>query len=288
MTTLFSELMSSHQIKQLCTLYNIKPRRNQGQNFLIDQNILKKIIQTADLKKEDIVLEVGAGFGVLTKELAAGVKKVIAVEQDKKLFAILKKELADFKNIILINNDIFKINTFDFGLLTFNFKIVANIPYNITSLFLRNFLSQEPKPKEMTLLVQKEVAQRIIARPPEMSLLAVSVQYYSQPKIISLVSKNCFWPIPAVDSVILKITGIKESQESDREFFKLVKIGFSSKRKQLQNNLVNGFGLSKPAAMELIKNCGFKPMVRAQELAVDDWHQLNSELNTLDKNKKIV
>lgn len=261
--------------KQLCALYDIKPRRDQGQSFLIDKNVLAKIIAVADLKEDDIVLEVGAGLGVLTKELALRAKKVIAIEQDKKLFNILKKELTEFENIELINQDVFKIN---FTKLK-DFKIVSNLPYNITSLFLRNFLSHGPQPNEMVLLLQKEVAKRIIAKPPQMSLLAVSVQYYSQPKIIFLVSKNSFWPIPAVDSAILKITEIKKTEAIDKNFFRLVKIGFANKRKQLQNNLVNGFGFSKQKALDLLEKCSFNPKIRAQELSVRDWQRLNSEVS---------
>jgi len=266
--------MSSSDIKRLCSLHDIQPSRSQGQNFLIDQNILQKIIKTADLKKDDIVLEVGAGLGVLTKALAPLVKQVIAIEQDRELFKVLKEELKEFKNTELINNDVFKIDFTKLKSLKRDFKIVANIPYNITSMFIRNSLSLEPKSKEMTLLVQKEVAKRIMAQPGQMSLLAVSVQYYASPKIIFLVKRNSFWPVPAVDSSILKITEIKKNQKEDKEFFQLVKIGFSSKRKQLQNNLANGYGFSKEKAINLLKKGGFKPTVRAQELSISDWLKL--------------
>lgn len=271
--------MSPFDIKRLFSLHHITPSRQQGQNFLIDKNVLNKIIKTADLKKDDVVLEVGAGLGVLTKELALRVKKVIAVEQDKKLFVVLKKELAGLKNIELINQDVFKI---DFTKLK-DFKIVSNIPYNITSLFLRHFLSCGSQPSEMVLLIQKEVAKRIAAKPPQMSLLAVSVQYYSQPKIISLVKKNSFWPIPAVDSAILKINNIKKIKKEDKEFFHLVKIGFANKRKQLQNNLASGFGISKQKAIDWLVKGGFNPKIRAQELSVNDWlalFGLNDTFNT--------
>ncbi|MFH1225721.1 MAG: 16S rRNA (adenine(1518)-N(6)/adenine(1519)-N(6))-dimethyltransferase RsmA [bacterium] len=277
--------MSSYQIKQFCSLHHIKPRREQGQNFLIDKNILAKIVETAGLKKDDVVLEVGAGLGVLTKELASRAKKVIAIEQDKKLFAVLEKELAGFKNVELINQDVFKVDFTDLK----DFKIVSNLPYNITSLFLRHFLSQSAsrrtQPNEMVLLVQKEVAKRIIARPPQMSLLAVSVQYYGQPKIISMVKNNSFWPIPAVDSAILKISNIKKINPSaggeDKEFFKLVKIGFANKRKQLPNNLANGFGLTKPKSVDWLVKAGFNPKIRAQELSIDDWLTLFLSRDTL-------
>lgn len=271
--------MSTDDIKGLCSLYNIKPDRSQGQIFLMDKNILAKITETADLSKEDIVLEVGAGLGVLTKALAPLVKEVVAVEQDREVFKVLKKEMAKHKNVELLNSDIFKVDFTKLKSLSGDFKIVANIPYNITSLFIRNFLSQKPKPTMMVLLVQKEVAKRIVARPGQMSLLAVAVQYYSQPTIICQVKKGCFWPVPAVDSAILKIDNIKNNLAEDNDFFKLVKVGFSSKRKQLQNNLVNGYGFSHEKAIDLLEKAGFKSMIRAQELSVEDWQRLKSFLD---------
>ncbi|MEK9129825.1 MAG: 16S rRNA (adenine(1518)-N(6)/adenine(1519)-N(6))-dimethyltransferase RsmA, partial [Patescibacteria group bacterium] len=187
-------------IKFLCEKYGLHPQRQMGQNFLIDKNILNKIIQAADLKKDDIILEIGPGLGILTQELAKRVKKIIAVELDKKIAEILKYELKKINNLEIIQNNILKTQDLKCKIQNNKYKIVANIPYNITSAILRKFLSEKPKPYEMILLIQKEVAKRIIAKPKEMSLLSVSVQFYGQPKIISIVSKNSFWPKPKVDS----------------------------------------------------------------------------------------
>lgn len=227
-------------VKLLCEKYGVFPQRQAGQNFLIDKNILNKIIKVAELKKDDVVLEIGPGFGVLTQELAKQVKKVIAVELDKRMAEALKEELKEFKNVEIINADILKTQSEKLKIQNKNYKIVANIPYNITSAILRKFLSEELiRPNEMVLLVQKEVAERIIAKPGEMSLLSISVQFYSQPKIISKVSNNSFWPKPKVDSAIIKLKNIEQKIDkeiNEEDFFNLVRAGFSSRRKQLKNN----------------------------------------------------
>ncbi|MFH1427415.1 MAG: rRNA adenine dimethyltransferase family protein, partial [Patescibacteria group bacterium] len=176
--------------KKLCKLNGIKPSRSKGQNFLISEEIYEKIIEAAKLKKSDIVLEVGPGLGFLTEKLASRVKKVVAVELDDKLAKILQIRLRKqgIKNVEVMNEDIldFRIKNYELR----KFKIVANLPYNITSIFLRKFLSAEVKPELMVLMLQKEVAQRIVAKDGKMSILAVSVQFYAKPEIIDYVSKE--------------------------------------------------------------------------------------------------
>ncbi len=341
------------QTKKLCKLYHIIPARSRGQNFLIKEEVYDKIIEAAELTGNDTVLEVGPGLGFLTTKLAvransrSPVQKVIAVELDKKLVEILKTRLAKgkIKNVEVVNEDILKFsifpanaghrhgggnfsarggsafggqfsNNFQFS----NFKIVANLPYNITSIFLRKFLSIEIKLKLMVLMLQKEVAQRITAKPPKMSLLAVSVQYYAEAKIIEYVSKENFWPEPEVDSAIIKITphpqplprsffagegqvrvpfshacpdrsigkvmnGRKAGIEGvvvdkERDFFRLVKFGFSAKRKMLKNNLAAGYEISAKEAENKLKMAGFNEKVRAQELSIEDWLKLSGEFRS--------
>ena len=292
--------------KQLCRLYDIKPARSRGQNFLIEEEVYEKIIKAADLKENDVVLEVGPGLGFLTTRLAKIVKKVVAVELDDKLAEVLRTGLMAqgiypvksgdagilpsaklfdrVKNVEVVNSDILKIPPLNLPLVKGEspqgrgFKIVANLPYNITSIFLRKFLSAENKPAMMVLMLQKEVAERIIARPPKMSLLAVSVQFYSRSEIVDIVPANCFWPKPEVDSAIVKLKVKSEKLKvSDKEFFKLVKIGFSAKRKMLKNNLAAGFHISPEEAEERVKKAGFNPKIRAQELSVEDWAKLFGE-----------
>jgi len=206
------DLTSPTTIKEILSKYSARPSKGLGQNFLIDKNVLKKIIGAADLNKNDVVLEVGPGIGTLTQELAKNAKKVIAVEKDKIMIKILGETLKDYKNIEIINGDILRILNFKFSILNqnlisqfSNYKVVSNIPYYLTSPLIRKFLESDNKPSEIILMVQKEVAQRICSKPPDMSLLAVSVQFYADVKIISYVSKNCFLPVPKVDSALIKI-----------------------------------------------------------------------------------
>ncbi|MCJ7786810.1 16S rRNA (adenine(1518)-N(6)/adenine(1519)-N(6))-dimethyltransferase RsmA [Patescibacteria group bacterium] len=250
-----------------------KPKKYLGQNFLIDKNILRKIIDAADLSAKDIILEIGPGTGVLTLELAKYAKKVIAVEKDRELCAMLKENLKNYKNVEIINANILKIENLKLKI----DKIVANLPYYITSPVIRKFLEADPpaggQPREMILMVQKEVAQRICAKPPNMNLLAVAVQFYAEPKIICYVSKNSFWPKPKVDSSIIKIVphvGRRTSHIKIGMIFNLVKMGFSSKRKMLKNNL--------KIEESTFKKLGLNPKTRAENLSIENWIKLYEEI----------
>lgn len=267
------DLSSTKIIKELLLKYGSHPSKGMGQNFLVNRQILEKIIAAADLKKENTILEVGPGIGTLTMGLADVVKKVVAVEKDKHMCQILKETLKDYKNIEVINGDILKTI---FGLPK-QYKLVANIPYYLTSPLIRNFLETKYPPELIVLMVQKEVAQRICASPPNMSILAVSVQFYAKAKIISYVKKENFWPKPKVDSAIIKITPkIVGDQTSPDLFFKIVKAGFSQPRKQLGNNLSKSLKLNREQInLWLLKN-KIKPSQRAETLSVDDWINLLS------------
>ena len=280
-------LLSVNEIKTLLSKYETRPSKRLGQNFLIDKNILNKIIESADIKSNDIILEVGPGIGTLTQELAQRAKKVIAVEKDKTMIEILKETLKGFNNIEIIQGDILKIDYLKLiencKLKIENYKIVANIPYYLTSPLIRMFLESVKPPHDFVLMLQKEVAQRICSKPPNMSLLAVSVQFYAEAKIISYVSKNCFWPSPKIDSAIIKITPNKNNKNIDADlFFKIVKAGFSQPRKQLGNNLLalNKIEGSKIIKIErkkinkwLLKN-KINPKQRAETLGIEDWKNL--------------
>ena len=268
------------QTQKLCKLYNIKPARSRGQNFLIKEEIYDQMVEQADLQPDDVVLEVGPGLGFLTAKLAERVKKVIAVELDDKLAEVLKTGLMarGVKNVEVVNEDI--LISQKSKVKSQKYKIVANLPYNITSIFLRKFLESENKPEFIVLMLQKEVAERICAKAGEMSLLAVSVQFYAKPEIVQIVPKENFWPQPEVDSAIIKLKAInKKTEVNEKDFFRLVKFGFSAKRKMLKNNLAAGFRLSQEEAENKIKQAGFNPKVRAQELSVDDWLKLFSVFN---------
>jgi len=267
-------LSSPTTIKNILEKYHIKPSLALGQNFLIDQNILKKIITAADIKKDDVILEVGPGIGQLTQELAKTAKKVVAVEKDKKMIQILKETLSEYANIEIIAEDILK-----FPLQMPSYKVVANIPYYLTSRLIRKLLESGAQPSVMVLMIQKEVAQRILATPPDMNLLALSVQYYADPKIISSVSRNCFLPKPNVDSAIIAITPkIKVSKESSGLFFQLARAGFSQKRKQLANNLANVLDIKKEIIEHILLNNNISPKQRAETLSVEDWEKIVKEI----------
>ena len=241
---------------------------------MIDQNILRKIIETANISKNDTILEIGAGLGNLTKKLAEEARKVITIEKSRQLFPLLKENLKEFNNIEIIQGDVLK----DKLNLPDKYKIVANIPYYITSPIIRMFLESENSPEEMVLLIQKEVGQRIIAQPPRMNLLALSVQFYARPKIAFHVSKNCFWPKPEVDSAIIRISQIKKPSINVGKFFQIVKAGFSSPRKQLVNNLSSKLGLDKEEIKSALTELGLNEKIRAEALRVEDWVKLSSEL----------
>ena len=269
--------MKKREIKNLLKKYNIFPSKRLGQNFLIDEKIFKKIMTAANLTEKDIVLEIGAGVGNLTLELAKRVKKVIAIEKDNKLIKILKEALKSFRNVETVQGNILKLDP-DFYLLNSkSYKIVANIPYYLTSRLIRKFLERENKPSEMILMLQKEVAKRICATPPKMNLLAISVQFYATPKIISYVSKESFWPKPKVDSAIMKIETRDKRQETriDRDlFFKIVKAGFSKPRKQLINNLSKELKIKKEKVRNWLLKSGINPTQRAENLDIEKWIKL--------------
>ncbi len=265
--------------------YKIKPIKRLGQNFLIDKSIISKVIKAAELKPANIVLEIGPGIGALTQKIAKRAGKVIAVEKDKKMCQILKQVLRDFKNVEIINQDILKFKIQNSKLIQNskfkiqNYKLVANLPFYITAPVIRKFLESENPPKEMILIIQKEVAQRICARPPKMSILAVSVQFYSKAKIISYISNKSFWPKPKVDSAIIKIVPKRKYKDVDVDlFFKIVKAGFAHPRKQLANNLANGLKLNKQEINDLLLKNNIKPSQRAETLSIKDWIKLSKML----------
>ncbi len=237
-----------------------KPKKFLGQHFLKNKKILEEMARAAELSKNDVVWEVGPGTGTLTEVLVLRAKKVIAVEKDRELIPLLQEKFGGRKNIKIIYGDILK---FDMAALKLkNYKIVANIPYYITSRFLRLFLSETKfRPKLMVLMVQKEVAERICAKPPRMNLLALSVQAYAEPEIIRRVSKNFFSPPPKVDSAIIKIT-LGHSVSKSEQILALAKLAFQQKRKMLRRSLKQ-FKIPQKYQNK-----------RPEELSLKDWADL--------------
>lgn len=260
--------------------HNVRPNKQMGQNFLISKVVLKKIVEAADLKPSDIVLEIGPGLGTLTKELAKMVKKVIAVEKDGRLTHILKEELNNngIKNVQIINQDILRSQIPGFKFQG-PYKLIANLPYYITGPVIRMFLESVKPPKLMVLMVQKEVGKRICAKPSKMSKLAVFSQFYGKPEIVEFVSKKSFWPQPKVDSVVLKIKPLisadKRLIKSDRKLFsKIVRAGFSQPRKQLINNFSKSLDVSRKEAENWLKENKIQTSQRAESLTLQNWLDL--------------
>lgn len=285
------DLLSKKKIGELFRKYRACPSKKLGQNLLIDKSIIKKFLKAAELRPNDIVLEIGPGIGNLTQELAKKVKKVIAVEKDSKMVEILKHTLKNFGNVEVIHGDIIKMlpqnSKFQ---IPKTYKVVANLPFYLAVLIIRKFLESveirlqqapvQQAPKEMVFFVQKEVAQRICAKPPYMNFLAVLVQFYARPEIISYVSKKSFWPQPKVDSAIVRITPISNKYTMVERllrrdlFFKIVRAGFSHPRKQILNNLASGLKLDKEGAKDWLLKNEVEPTERAERLNIENWIRL--------------
>lgn len=280
------KLFNVDYLKHLCAKFQLRPSKEYGQNYLINPEVIEMIIAVSGVNKKDTVVEVGPGFGILTLDLAAKVKKLMAFEIEKKLepyWQEIISRLAQSKedNFEIIWGNVLRA---DPKIFPKNYKVVANLPYQITSPVLKLFLEDlENKPKELTLMVQKEVAERICAKPGDMSVLAIAVQYFGQAEIVGEVKRNNFWPAPAVDSAVIKIKVDQKRPDTEynKKFFQMVKVGFAQKRKLLVKNLLPYFGKqNKEKIQSALKNMGLVDTVRAQELSVENWEQL-AKISTL-------
>lgn len=273
-------MLSIEQIKRALREEDLKVLKSLGQNFLIDEKALDDIVAAADIEPDDVVVEIGPGMGVLTFALAQRCKQVIAIEKDKKMSRYLEKESADRQNVEIINEDILRVNLPEMLAArgVGRYKLVANIPYYITSPIIKLFLETETKPERIVVLIQKEVAERICARKGDMSILALSVLLYGEPELVRAVPSAAFYPAPKVDSAVLRIRhiGKRFPEEDYKEIFRLIKIGFSSKRKKLVNNLAAGLNFGKEEASMLLASADVGPDVRAEDLEPEDWARLAS------------
>jgi 16S rRNA (adenine1518-N6/adenine1519-N6)-dimethyltransferase len=287
--------MNLNELKQYLRENDIRPSKGKGQNFLIDKNILNKIVEKSEIGSDENILEVGPGFGVLTERIVRKAKRVLAVELDRKLYEYLQDKFEDQENLEIVNKDILKITDKEIEeKLGKNYRVIANLPYSITSKFIRVFLERENKPEEMIIMIQKEVGERMTARKPNMNMLALSTQYYSEAKMLFDVTRGCFFPEPKVDSVIIRLKlkhfsklrsfGGKREKGNDDELFRFIKLGFVSKRKKLSNNLSKGY--DKVKLGEVFASLGFDENVRAQELGMEEWESLFGALGNEVKAKK--
>ncbi len=297
-----ADLFSPSKLSSLLAVNHIYPKKSLGQNFLIDKNNVEKIISSAHLNKNSTVLEVGAGLGALTYSLGERVGHVVAYEIDARLIPILKEIVKELGNVEVRNEDILLSlrgeerrslspsekdcfaslamtkNKFS-RCLSDSYTLVGNLPYYITSRILRHFLSAEHKPKRVVVTIQKEVAERICAKPPAMSLLAVSLQLYGEPKIVARISKNCFFPRPNVDSAVLAFDARELKNLDEDSFFTVIKAGFAHKRKLLIRNLELGLSISKNQLNDAFTSASISKNVRAEELGVEEWIKLMQNLS---------
>ncbi|MBA7606353.1 Ribosomal RNA small subunit methyltransferase A [subsurface metagenome] len=276
------------ETKQLLRRFNLRARKRLGQRFLIDGDVLQRILSAAELSADDIVLEVGPGLGILTRELAQRARRVIAIELDDKLANFLKQELVSFPNVMIINEDILKIEPATLLARPERYKVVANLPYYITSPVLRHFLEATLKPNLMVVMVQKEVAEAIVAGPGKRSLLSISVQFYGRPTIIGKVPANSFYPAPEVDSAILRIDLYPKpavAVDDTEGFFGTVRAGFASPRKQLANSLAQGLGWPKADVLSVLAEASIAPQRRAETLTLEEWAQLRQAYVQWQKKK---
>ena len=267
--------MNRDELQFLLKKYNITPRKQQGQNFLIDDSVVEASIESAKLGENDTVLEIGPGFGSLTIQLAETGAKVIAVEQDQDLAPAIRALQSQYPNLQLFNEDIRTFNAQEAGLEDLQYKMVANLPYSITSWILKHFLDHAPRPHTIVVLVQKEVAERIAAKPGQMSVLAVATQVQATAEIVKIVGPDSFIPAPKVDSAVIQITRRPEMLTADlKAYIRLVKIGFASKRKQLKKTLPAQLDQTPEEIIAILEKIGLPATSRPQELSVEQWEQL--------------
>jgi 16S rRNA (adenine1518-N6/adenine1519-N6)-dimethyltransferase len=272
------------QTRKLLRRYGIRAKKGLGQNFLIDDGVLEAILNAADLKSSDTVIEVGPGLGFMTGELAKRAGWVIAIELDNQLADLLNETLQR-ENVVILNEDVLGTNPAEllqgrapgFPPAFDSYKVVANLPYYITQPVIRHFLEAPVKPESMIIMVQKEVAEVICAEPGQRSVLSIAVQFYGCPSIITKVPSAAFFPEPGVDSAVIKIDVYKEPPvdvDNVEGFFKLVRAGFTAARKQVLNSLSQGLGLPKPAIQQMLTKASIDSQRRAETFTLEEWAAL--------------
>jgi len=264
------DLTRVEDVRTALKLAGIRPNKGLGQHFLVDKPSLEAIMDAASVTKTDTVLEIGPGLGVMTRPLTVLAGQVVAVETDRILAEILRRDAP--ANLQVVEEDIL---TYDVTSLPAGYKAIANIPYYLTSKIFRLLIESPNPPSVMSVLIQKEVAERIVAKPGQLSILALSVQYYGRPEIVRIVERHKFWPAPAVDSAVLRVTLTGPAFPADpTQLFRLIKAGYGEKRKQLKNALAGSLNLSSEFAISLIADAKLAPTARAQELDLKAWQRL--------------
>ena len=265
------KLADSSELAEFLRKNNLRADHSLGQNFLVDENILQKILAAAELKSSDLVVEIGAGLGILTSSLAEKVSRVVALEFDRKIFPTLVRNLSDRENVSLQNSDVRH-----FTPPTENFKLVANIPYYLTSPILRKFFLENSPPEISVLLVQKEVAQKICER-EKLSVLALEVRIFAEPEIVAIVPRTSFLPPPKVESAVLKISRKKTPAIPPADipaFFEIVRAGFRAPRKKIRGSFAAGFPGKKNVAAKILELAKIDQNLRPENLKITDWQKI--------------
>ena len=266
-------------IPQLLRIYDLRPDKRLGQNFLIDPSALKKVVEAAELEPGETVLEIGSGLGSLTRLLALEAARVITVELDSRLIAPLKDVLSSFSNVEIIQGDILSfrpeqlVKTESDDAQTY-YSVVANIPYQITSALIRHLLEAAFPPRKLVLTIQKEVAERICVKTGKMNLLALSVQVYGEPKLVVKIPAGAFYPTPKVDSAVVRVDLHAQPflpSNISKIFFQLARAGFSQKRKTLRNALSAGMHWKKNQTKSILNSAGIDSQRRAETLTIEEW-----------------
>ncbi len=272
-------------IREIADKFGFTFSKSLGQNFLINPSVCPRIAEMGGADENTGVIEIGAGFGVLTQELAKRAKKVVAVELDSRLIPVLQYTLADYDNVKVINEDVLKVDLP--GLIAEEFPgmevvVCANLPYYITSPIIMALLEQRLPIKAVTVMVQKEAGDRLCAPMPsrECGAVTAAVRYYSEPKVLFPVSRGSFCPAPNVDSMVIRLD-VKDAlplqPEEEKTLFRVVKAAFGQRRKTLPNTLSAGLGISKAEAAEKLAAAGLKPTARAEELSMEQFCRLAKE-----------
>lgn len=262
---------------------SVKAKKSLGQNFLQDSGIIEQILAVAEIGRADKVFEIGPGTGALTDALSSRAKQVLAMELDHELVARLTEHFEASGGVSILEGNILDVNLQEVlthaGYESQQYKVVANIPYYITAPIVRTLLSLPIQPVSLTLMVQKEVAERMTAAPGEMSLLSIMVQYYSDARVALLVPREAFDPVPKVDSAVVQLIPKRRyDAEGDRKLFRIARAGFAARRKTLANNLASSFQLEKQKIESILESCELRSDIRAQALSVSDWERLQTKL----------
>lgn len=262
----------SQRAKEAMKDLGINPNKLRGQNFCIEPGVLKSMVDKAELMPGETVLEIGPGLGFLTEQLLASGHKVIAVEVEQHFINVLH-QLEHQENLQVLHADALTVPLEKY--LPANYSVVSNLPYSITGAIIRRLLTVKPAPRKVTVLLQKEVAERMIMPAGEMSLLSLAVQLYSQPKIVRQVAAQCFWPVPRVESAVIAMdkVGLMFDLTATQEklLWQIAKLGFASKRKQLHNNIAGGLKRKNEEIKKYLVELGLDEKTRAQQLTVAQW-----------------